>query len=200
MNATGIDCSFRPNLLVQGAGDPLAVLRSGGLRLEQSIQRCTLASDQKSRSSRSAGGPRCPRTLRGHGARRAAADTTPPLCPVCQQELSRLSASRRAPLSVATARLPSGAPGVIASDAAMACACRHRLGLEESAAVSGPCRRWLRPWPANAQEDASVVFPEHRRRENAPCDAGSGSPPPGRTRLLSCARNWIVKPPIRGRN
>ncbi len=93
MNATGIDCARSQSPRVP-VSDPLAVLAArAGCALEQSIQRCTLASDQNLGHLEVQAARDVQELLRvamERGAQ-AKADTTPPLCPVCQQELSRLS-------------------------------------------------------------------------------------------------------------
>lgn len=75
--------------------EPLAVLAArASCDLEQSIQRCTLASDQNLGHLETQAARDVQNLLRAAMERgaQAKADATPPLCPVCQQELSRLSA------------------------------------------------------------------------------------------------------------
>jgi hypothetical protein len=77
--------------------EPLAVLAArAGCSLEHSIQRCTLAKDQnlghlEVQAARDV--QDLLRTAMERGAQ-AKADATPPLCPVCQQKLTRLSADQ----------------------------------------------------------------------------------------------------------
>jgi hypothetical protein len=94
MNATGIDCARSQSPRVP-VSDPLAVLAArAGCALEQSIQRCTLASDQNLGHLEVQAARDVQELLRAAMERgaQAKADSTPPLCPVCQQKLSRLSA------------------------------------------------------------------------------------------------------------
>src|ERR1700733_2083048 len=77
--------------------EPLAVVAArAGCSLEHSIQRCTLAKDQnlghlEVQAARDV--QDLLRTAMERGAQ-AKADATPPLCPVCQQKLTRLSADQ----------------------------------------------------------------------------------------------------------
>lgn len=78
--------------------EPLAVLAArAGCALERSIERCTESSDQnlghlEIQAARDV--QELLRTALERGAQ-AKADATPPLCPVCQQKLSRLSDDHR---------------------------------------------------------------------------------------------------------
>jgi hypothetical protein len=77
--------------------EPLAVLAArAGCALEHSIQHCTLASDQNLGHLEMQAARDVQDLLRAaleRGAQ-AKADATPPLCPVCQQKLTRLSADQ----------------------------------------------------------------------------------------------------------
>src|SRR5580658_105401 len=93
MNATGTDCGRSQSSRVP-VSDPLAVLAArAGCALEQSIQRCTLASDQNLGHLEVQAARDVQELLRAAMERgaQAKADGAPPLCPVCQQKLSRLS-------------------------------------------------------------------------------------------------------------
>jgi hypothetical protein len=96
MNANCVDCPSCPPSRV-AVSEPLAVLAArAGWFLEQSIERCTLASDQnlghlEMQAARDV--QELLRTAMERGAQ-AKADATPPLCPVCQQKLTRLSADQ----------------------------------------------------------------------------------------------------------
>jgi len=94
MNATCIDCgtSKSPRVPVK---EPLAVLAArAGWALEQSLQRCTLAEDQNLGHLEVQVARDVQELLRAalEGGAQAKADATPPVCPVCQQKLARLSA------------------------------------------------------------------------------------------------------------
>jgi len=96
MNAIGIECTRSQSPRVS-VNDPLAVLAArAGYALEQSIQRCALASDQNLGHLEVQAARDVQELLRvamERGAQ-AKADNTPPLCPVCQQKLTRLSAEQ----------------------------------------------------------------------------------------------------------
>jgi len=96
MNETCIDCNPSQSLRVP-VSEPLAVLAArAGCALEHSIQRCTLASDQNLGHLEMQAAQDVQDLLRAaleRGAQ-AKADATPPLCPVCQQKLTRLSAGQ----------------------------------------------------------------------------------------------------------
>jgi hypothetical protein len=94
MNATCIDGSPTQSPHVP-TSEPLAVLAArAGWALEQSIQRCTLANDQNLGHLEMQAARDVQDLLRAAMERgaQAKADATPPLCPVCQQKLTRLSA------------------------------------------------------------------------------------------------------------
>src|SRR5476651_1385927 len=94
MNATCIESTSCNSTCVL-ASEPLAVLAArAGCALERSIQHCTLASDQNIGHLEIQAARDVQELLRAaleRGAQ-AKADATPPLCPVCRQELTRLSA------------------------------------------------------------------------------------------------------------
>jgi hypothetical protein len=79
------------------ATEPLVVLAArAGCALEQSIKRCTLSTDQNLGHLEIQAAQDVQELLRAaleRGAQ-AKADVTPPLCPVCQQKLTRLSAGQ----------------------------------------------------------------------------------------------------------
>ena len=96
MNAICADCTPSHSTRVP-VSEPLAVLAArAGCALEHSIERCTLDSDQtlghlERQASRDV--QDLLRAALERGAQ-AKADATPPLCPVCQQKLTRLSAAQ----------------------------------------------------------------------------------------------------------
>jgi hypothetical protein len=96
MKAISIDCppSDSPHV---SASEPLAALAArAGCALEHSIERCTLDSDQTLGHLEVQATRDVQDLLRAaleRGAQ-AKADATPPLCPVCQQKLTRLSANQ----------------------------------------------------------------------------------------------------------
>jgi hypothetical protein len=96
MNAICTDCAPSHSIRVP-VSEPLAVLAArAGCALEHSIERCTLDSDQtlghlEVQAARDVQG--LLRAAMERGAQ-AKADVTPPLCPVCQQKLTRLSADQ----------------------------------------------------------------------------------------------------------
>src|SRR5271170_6642630 len=96
MNETSVGTG-RANSTRVVTGEPLAVLAArSGCALEHSIQHCTSASDQnlghlELQVAHDVQG--LLRTALERGAQ-AKADATPPLCPVCQQRLARLSAGQ----------------------------------------------------------------------------------------------------------
>jgi hypothetical protein len=96
MNETCIDTNQATSTHVLRL-EPLAVLAArAGYALEQSIQRCTLASDQnlghlERQAAQDVQELLRTATERGAQAKAAAA---PPLCPVCQQKLTRLAADQ----------------------------------------------------------------------------------------------------------
>jgi hypothetical protein len=96
MNATCLDSTPCQSSHVP-VGEPLAVLAArAGCALEHSIQRCTLASEQNLGHLEMQAARDVQELLRAaleRGAQ-AKADATPPLCPVCQQKLTRLSADQ----------------------------------------------------------------------------------------------------------
>lgn len=96
MNAT-CDDSTSYNSTCVPASEPLAVLAAqASCALERSIQQCTLASDQNLGHLEVQAARDVQDLLRvamERGAQ-AKADATPPLCPVCQQKLTRLSAGQ----------------------------------------------------------------------------------------------------------
>ena len=96
MNATCSDVTS-PQSLVDPAPEPLAVLAArAGCALERSIERCTGAGDQNLGHLEIQAAHDVQELLRTSIQRgaQAKADATPPLCPVCQQKLSRLSAGQ----------------------------------------------------------------------------------------------------------
>jgi len=96
MNAISIDCPPSYSSRVS-ASEPLAVLAArAGCALEHSIQRCTLASDQNLGHLEMQAARDVQELLRAAMERgaQAKADATPPLCPVCQQKLTRLTADQ----------------------------------------------------------------------------------------------------------
>jgi len=93
MNATCNDCTCCHSAHVS-VNEPVAVLAArAGHALEQSIQRCTLANDQNLGHLEKQAAQDVQELLRAATERgaQAKADATPPLCPVCQQKLTRLS-------------------------------------------------------------------------------------------------------------
>jgi hypothetical protein len=96
MNASCIESSPTTSTHVPES-EPLAVLAArAGCALEQSIRRCTLASDQNLGHLELQAARDVQDLLRAAMERgaQAKADATPPLCPVCQQKLTRLSAGQ----------------------------------------------------------------------------------------------------------
>src|SRR5208283_778756 len=96
MNATCID-SISSNSTCVPTCEPLAVLAArAGCALEHSIERCTLAEDQNLGHLEIQAARDVQDLLRAAMERgaQAKADATPPLCPVCQQKLTRLSADQ----------------------------------------------------------------------------------------------------------
>src|SRR5579863_7402899 len=96
MNAICTDCTPYHSTRVP-VGEPLAVLAArAGCSLEHSIQRCTLANDQNLGHLQMQAARDVQDLLRAAVERgaQAKADATPPLCPVCQQKLTRLSADQ----------------------------------------------------------------------------------------------------------
>ena len=94
MNASCLDCTPCHSNRVP-VSEPLAVLAArAGCALEHSIQRCTLANDQNLGHLEMQAARDVQDLLRAAMERgaQAKADATPPLCPVCQQKLTRLSA------------------------------------------------------------------------------------------------------------
>ncbi len=93
MNETCVDCDERQSAHVL-VSEPLAVLAArASCSLEQSIRRCTLASDQNLGHLEVQAARDVQELLRAAMERgaQAKADATPPTCPVCQQKLTRLS-------------------------------------------------------------------------------------------------------------
>jgi hypothetical protein len=96
MNATCTDCTSSHSTRVP-VSEPLAVLAArAGCALEHSIERCTLNSDQTLGHLEAQAARDVQDLLRAAMERgaQAKADATPPLCPVCQQKLTRLSADQ----------------------------------------------------------------------------------------------------------
>ena len=96
MNAICTDCTPLHSTPVP-VSEPLAVLAArAGCSLELSIQRCTLANDQNLGHLEIQAARDVQELLRAAMERgaQAKADATPPLCPVCQQKLTRLSADQ----------------------------------------------------------------------------------------------------------
>src|SRR5271170_1868165 len=96
MNETCIDTILSTATNV-AASEPLAVLAArAGCALEQSIKRCTLSTDQNLGHLEIQAAQDVQSLLHAAMERgaQAKADATPPLCPVCQQKLSRLSAQQ----------------------------------------------------------------------------------------------------------
>jgi hypothetical protein len=94
MNATCIDCTPTYSTRVP-VSEPLAVLAArAGCALEHSIERCTQDRDQTLGHLEVQAARDVQDLLRSAMERgaQAKADATPPLCPVCQQKLTRLSA------------------------------------------------------------------------------------------------------------
>jgi hypothetical protein len=96
MNAISTDCTPSHCTRVP-VSEPLAVLAArAGCALEHSIERCTLDGDQTLGHLEAQAARDVQDLLRAaleHGAQ-AKADATPPLCRVCQQKLTRLSADQ----------------------------------------------------------------------------------------------------------
>jgi len=196
MNATGTDCGRSQSSRVP-VSDPLAVLAArAGCALEQSIQRCTLASDQNLGHLEVQAARDIQELLRAAMERgaQAKADTAPPLCPVCQQKLSRLSGEHARTFECRYGSI------TIRRTRGYCKRCRKwrvpadtALGLEESAGYS-PAVQEMAALLASKMpvEDASVVL-EHLTGVKMP-----------RATLDREARrqgqNWIEKPPSRSRN
>ena len=164
MKVISIDCPPSCSSHVS-ASEPLAVLAArAGCALEHSIQRCTLASDQNLGHLEMQAARDVQELLRAaleRGAQ-AKADATPPLCPVCQQKLTRLAADQ--------SRTFESRYGAIAIRRTRGYCKRCRkwrvpadtaLGLEESAGYS-PAVQEMAALPASKMpvEDASAVL-EH---------------------------------------
>jgi len=99
MNETCIDTILSSSTGVATL-EPLAVLAArAGCALEQSIKRCTLSADQNLGHLEIQAAQDVQELLRAAMERgaQAKADATPPLCPVCQQKLTRLSAGQPRP-------------------------------------------------------------------------------------------------------
>ena len=164
MNAISIDCPPSYSSRVS-ASEPLAVLAArAGCALEHSIQRCTLASDQNLGHLEMQAARDVQELLRAAMERgaQAKADATPPLCPVCQQKLTRLTADQ--------SRTFESRYGAITIKRTRGSCKRCRkwrvpadtaLGLEESAGYS-PAVQEMAALPASKMpvEDASAVL-EH---------------------------------------
>jgi hypothetical protein len=102
MKETCVDCSSSQSL-AQAAPEPLTVLAArAGCALEQSIHRCAGDDDQNLGHLEVQAAHDVQELLRAAVERgaQAKADGAPPLCPVCQQKLTRLSANH--PRSVQT--------------------------------------------------------------------------------------------------
>jgi hypothetical protein len=96
MNAISVECPSSHSVGVP-LSEPLAVLAArAGCALEHSIQRASLANDQNLGHLERQAARDVQDLLRAAMERgaQAKADATPPLCPVCQQKLTRLSADQ----------------------------------------------------------------------------------------------------------
>ncbi len=187
------------------SSEPLAVLAArAACGLEHSIQQFTATSDQnlghlEVQASQDVQGLLREAVQRGAQAK---ADNTPPLCPVCQQKLSRLSADHPRTFDTRFGAI------TVKRTRGYCKRCRKwrvpadtALGLEETAGYSPGVQEMAALLASKMPvEEASVVLERLTGVKLPRATLDQGSPPPGPNARSGCVRNWTNRPPPKSPN